>query len=100
MLGEGLERMVVLAMGVKERDRLKVLAQVKSGKLAPGKAAGRLKLSARQLRRLRMKERELGDAALVLGNRGRPSNRRMPAEEKARDDDERSGPVESQRIRS
>jgi hypothetical protein len=63
-------------MGQKERDRLKVLHEVRQGQLRQTEAAGQLKLSTRQVRRLVKKMGQLGDRAVVHGLRGRRSNRR------------------------
>ena len=66
-----------LRMSQKERDRLKVMAQVKSRRMAQQEAAEVLRLSARQVRRLLRRYEEHGDAGLVHQLRGRRSNRRM-----------------------
>ena len=62
-------------MSVKERARLGILSQVEAGELTLVQAAGLLGVSYRQVRRLRQRYREHGDAGLVHGLRGRPSNR-------------------------
>lgn len=64
-------------MSQRERDRLKVLHEVRKRKLTQVEAAGQLKLSVRQVRRLVGKMEELGDRAVVHGLRGRKSNRRI-----------------------
>src|SRR5947209_4912435 len=63
-----------IAMSQKERDALKVLHAVLRGERTQAEAARLLDLSARHVRRLRAKLRDGGDAALVHGLRGRPSN--------------------------
>src|SRR4249919_3795593 len=63
-------------MGQRERDRLKVLHELRQGKLQQTEAAGQLKLSTRQVRRLVKKMGQVGDRAVVHGLRGRRSNRR------------------------
>ena len=64
-------------MSQRERDRLVVVRQVVGGELRVGQGARRLELSRRQMRRLvRAYERE-GDASVMHGLRGRPSNRRL-----------------------
>ena len=68
-----------LRMSQKERDRLKVMAQVKAKKMAQQEAAEVLRLSARQVRRLLRRYEKQGDAGLVHRLRGRRSNRRMDA---------------------
>ena len=66
-----------LRMSQKERDRLKVMAQVKAKKMAQQEAAEILRLSVRQVRRLLRRYEKGGDAGLVHQLRGRRSNRRM-----------------------
>ncbi|MCO5068962.1 MAG: ISNCY family transposase [Kiritimatiellae bacterium] len=67
--------MGVLALSTKERRRLELLSHVKGGGLRLRKVAELLKLSYRQAKRLWKRYRDLGDAGLVHGNRGRRSNR-------------------------
>ena len=62
-------------MGQKERDRLKILHEVRNGNLTQAMAAQQLKLSARQVRRLAAKMDAVGDRAVVHGLTGRKSNR-------------------------
>jgi len=66
-----------LRMSQKERDRMKVMAQVKAKRMAQQEAAEVLRLSARQVRRLLRRYEKQGDAGLVHRLRGRSSNRRM-----------------------
>ena len=66
-----------LRMSQKERDRLKVMAQVQSKRMAQQEAAEVLRLSSRQVRRLLRRYEEHGDAGLVHELRGRRSNRCM-----------------------
>ena len=68
-----------IALSQRERDRLKVLHDVKQKHLTQVAAAQRLKLSDRQVRRLLIRMRESGDGALVHGLRGQPSNRKLTA---------------------
>src|SRR6266446_5202080 len=63
----------------RERDRLKVLHEVQQRHLTQVEAAARLKVTDRQVRRMLLRIREQGDAALVHGLRGRPSNRKLAA---------------------
>src|SRR5438552_1072894 len=65
-----------IEMSQRERDRLRVLRDVKDGRFSQVKAAELLKLTVRQLRRLQQRWRQEGDGALVHGLRGQPSNRR------------------------
>jgi len=68
-----------IALSQRERDRLKVLHEVKQRHLTQVQAAQRLKLTDRQVRRLLNRIRESGDGVLVHGLRGRPSNRKLAA---------------------
>ncbi|MCG6956821.1 MAG: ISNCY family transposase [Gemmatimonadetes bacterium] len=67
-------------MSQRERDRLAVLREVDDGLISAKHGADKLRLSARQFRRLRRAWEVRGDAALVHGLRGRRSNRAKPAE--------------------
>jgi hypothetical protein len=66
-----------IEMSQRERDRLKVLHAVLDGQRTQAEAARLLRLSTRQVRRLQRRRRKRGDAGLVHGLRGRPSNRRL-----------------------
>jgi helix-turn-helix protein len=66
-----------IALSQTERDRLKVLHEVKQKHLTQVEASRRLKLSERQVRRLLAGIAERGDQALVHRLRGRPSNRKL-----------------------
>jgi len=68
-----------IALSQRERDRLKVLHEVKQKHLTQVEAAARLKVSDRQVRRMLLRLRERGDHSLVHGLRGRPSNRKLSA---------------------
>ena len=68
-----------ITLSQRERDRLKVLHEVQQKHLSQVAAAARLKVSDRQVRRMLLRIRERGDAALVHGLRGRPSNRKLAA---------------------
>jgi transposase len=69
-----------IEMSRRERDRLKVLHGVCHGERLQKEAARLLGLSTRQVRRLLRRLEEHGDQGLVHRLRGRPSNRRLPAE--------------------
>jgi Helix-turn-helix domain len=69
-----------IELSAKERERLKVLHQITQGHLRQIEAAHRLRLSDRQVRRLLQRLGDVGDRGLVHGLRGRPSNRKIPAE--------------------
>src|SRR3989449_11315449 len=66
-----------IALSQRERDRLRVLHEVKQKQITQIASAGRLKITARQVRRLLLRLREQGDRGLIHGLRGRPSNRRL-----------------------
>src|ERR1017187_4602186 len=68
-----------IALSQRERDRLKVLHELKQKQLTQLAAAERLKVTDRQVRRMLLRIRERGDGALVHGLRGRPSNRKLAA---------------------
>ena len=70
----------MLKLSQTDRDRLVVLHQVQQGQLSPAEGARRAGLGARHFRRLRRRFGQEGDAAVVHGLRGRPSNRRMSEE--------------------
>ncbi len=63
-------------MSRRERDVLTVMRGVLSGERTQAEAARLLKKSVRQIRRMQRAMEAAGDAALVHGLRGRPSNRR------------------------
>ena len=65
-----------IEMSQRERDRLKVMTPVLSNERTATEAARLLELSVRQVRRLRRRLEAGGDAAIIHGLRGRPSNRR------------------------
>ena len=67
-----------LRMSGKERDRLKVVAALAEGRLRQAAAARLLRLSVRQVRRMRRRYEAEGDVGVVHRARGRPSNRRLP----------------------
>src|SRR3984893_7390060 len=65
-----------IALSQPERDRLKLLQEVKHKHRTQLAAAERLKVTDRQVRRMLLRLREGGDRSLVHGLRGRPSNRK------------------------
>jgi transposase len=67
-----------IEMSQRERDRLKIMAPVMSGRRTQREAARLLGVCVRQVRRLQRRLERDGDAAIVHGLRGRPSNRRQP----------------------
>jgi hypothetical protein len=68
-----------IALSQRERDRLRVLHEVKRKQITQIEAARRLKINDRHIRRLLVGLRELGDRAVLHGLRGRLSNRRLAA---------------------
>ena len=68
-----------IAMSQRERDRLRVLHSVLEGKRTQVEAARLLRLTPRHVRRLLDRLQQGGDAALVHGLRGKPSNHRKDA---------------------
>ena len=66
-----------MALSQRERDRMRVLHEMKQGHLTQMEAARRLQLSDRQVRRLLLRIGKYGDQAVVHGLRGRPSNRKF-----------------------
>src|SRR5258708_9689954 len=62
----------------KELQRVSVISACIKGDLACARAAVLLCLSVRQIKRLKKRMREEGEAALAHANRGRPSHRRLP----------------------
>jgi helix-turn-helix protein len=73
-----------LWMTAKERDRLKVLHEVKKRHITQKQAAAELGLSVRWVRKLLVRLRTRGDGGLRHGLRGRASNRKTPEAVKRR----------------
>jgi len=65
-----------IPMSQKERDVLKILHAVLAGQRTQAEAARLLGLTVRHVRRIQRKLEQGGDAALVHGLRGQPSNHR------------------------
>ncbi len=61
----------------KDRDRLKVLREVKKGQLTQRVAGEQLGISDRWVRKLLVRIKREGDAGVVHGLRGQASNRRL-----------------------
>ena len=68
-----------IPMSQRERDRLRVLHAVGEGQHTQVEAARLLRLTPRHVRRLLQRLHQGGDAALVHGLRGKPSNHRKEA---------------------
>ena len=75
--------MTVRLMSDKELARLEVLRDLDQQRLTPAAAAQLLGLERRQVFRLLKSYRAEGAAGLISKRRGRPSNRRQPAELRA-----------------
>jgi transposase len=73
------KRLGRVAMSQRERDVLRVMQGVIEGKRTQSEAARLLKRSVRHVRRLQRRLQAEGDASLVHGLRGRPSNRQRDA---------------------
>jgi hypothetical protein len=67
-----------MALSVRERDRLKVLREVEPGHLKQVEAARQLRLSVRQVRRVRRRVVMEGDRGLVHRLRGRRDGAESP----------------------
>ena len=68
-----------IALNQRERDRLRVLHEIRGKQITQIEAARRLKISDRHIRRLLVGLGKRGDRALLHGLHGRPSNRRLAA---------------------
>ena len=71
-------RQETYTLSQKELQRVSVISACIKGDMACARAAGLLCLSVRQIKRLKKRMREDGEAALAHANRGRPSHRRLP----------------------
>jgi transposase len=71
-------RQETFTLSQKELQRVSVISACIKGDMACARAAGLLCLSVRQVKRLKKRMREDGEAALAHANRGRPSHRRLP----------------------
>lgn len=71
-------------MSQSERERLKVLEQIKQGHWTQVEGARRIQLSSRQVRRLQRRVAAEGDRGVIHRLRGRPSNRKIPMEVQGR----------------
>src|SRR5258708_37150936 len=72
-------RQETVTLSQRELQRVSVISACIKGDLACARAAVLLCLSVRQIKRLKKRMREEGEAALAHANRGRPSHRRLPA---------------------
>jgi len=68
-----------IAMSQEERDYLEWLKRAKDGSISQREAAEKMGVTARWVRKLMKRMAKQGDAVVVHGLRGRPSNRKLPA---------------------
>lgn len=68
-----------LTMSVKEADRLGIMRQMDQKNLTPDKASEELGISVRQLRRIRKRYLEEGEAGLISKKKGQPSGNKISA---------------------
>jgi transposase len=68
-----------IAMSQEERDELHWLKKAMDGTITQRDAAGKMGVSDRWVRTLLKRMARHGDAVVVHGLRGRPSNRKLPA---------------------
>jgi len=66
-----------VTMTMRDLDRLKCIQAVVDGNLKPGRAAERLGLTTRQVRRLTRRYAQEGPVGLISRHRNRPSNNRL-----------------------
>src|ERR1043166_3696357 len=78
------ERQVELWMSRRDRDRLKVLHEVRKRHITQVQAGKELAISPRWVRELLRRMKARGDQAVVHGLRGKRSNRRLPETMQAR----------------
>jgi transposase len=71
-------RQETFTLSQKELQRVSVIGACIKGDMACARAAGLLCLTVRQIKRLKKRMREAGEAALAHANRGRPSHLRLP----------------------
>jgi transposase len=73
-----------LLLTQEQRDRLKVLHEVKQGHLTQTAAAEQLRISVRWVRELVRRLRKRGDRVVVHGLKGKPSKRRIDRQQRER----------------
>src|ERR1700688_3565095 len=66
-----------ITLNQRERDRLRVLNEIRQRHITQREAAQRLKISDRHIRRMLLAVAQRGDRAVVHGLRGRASNRKI-----------------------
>src|SRR6266849_3360099 len=78
--GASMHQRATVTMSMRELDRLKVLQAVVEGELPVIRAAERLAMCTRQVRRLAQRYRLEGPVGLISRARRRPGNRRLGAD--------------------
>ncbi len=74
----------LVTISMNELQRVKVIESVVEGRLTGVRAAEQLGLTERQVSRLKRRFEAAGAAGLVSAKRGRPSNRQLPMNLRAR----------------
>jgi transposase len=74
----------LVTISMNELQRVKVIEAVVDGRLSGVRAARQLGLTERQISRLKRRFEASGAAGLVSGKRGKPSNRQLPMNVRAR----------------
>ena len=72
-----MRQLAKVTMTMRDLDRLKCIQAVADGNLKPGRAADRLGLTTRQVRRLTQRYAQEGPVGLISRHRNRPSNNRL-----------------------
>lgn len=67
-----------------EQEKATILTQAIAGTITNGEAAKQMRLSVRQVQRAKAKIRKNGEHAIIHQLKGKPSNARLPAEDKAK----------------
>lgn len=76
--------METFTLSAKELQRVAVIEQCEKGSLACARAAALLSITPRHVKRLKVRYRQGGAAALAHASRGRPSHRRLPDRQRER----------------
>lgn len=83
-LNTNIKMSIVLPMSKKELSQYEVLQRLLRAEINGSTAAGLLGLTTRHIRRLKARVRQFGAKALIHGNRGKPSNHKVPEKETQR----------------
>src|SRR3989338_2074439 len=76
--------MTLITMSRQELDRYQIISRLLRGEINNIQASELLKLCVRQVKRLKVKVKQSGPKGLIHGNRGKPSNHRIPEKEHRR----------------